>query len=190
MKCCERVIVTVTMDERENPYVLEDKFQLFALSKQMITSLIDIAGQEKIEIKDPVCLYGYPSYRYRDNPAMAHLERYLFRSGRKKFEEKQSNIRIYCATDPKEETECAAQRIRSLVRNRGYRYRDIAVVVSNMDVYGDEIEKIFSVYGIPVFMDYKRSILLNPFVEYVRSILAMADKNFAQENVFRFLRTG
>ena len=190
MKCCDKVVVTVTMDERENPYVLEDKFQLFALSKQMVCALVQTAKDEKIEICDPVCLYQHPVYRYRENPAMAYLERWLFRPGRNKFTEDQSNIRIFCATDPKEETECAAQRIRSLVRNHGYRYRDIAVVVSNMEVYGDEIEKVFSMYGIPIFMDYKRSILLNPFVEYVRSILAMADKNFAQENVFRFLRTG
>lgn len=190
MKYCDRVIVTVTMDERENPYVLEDKFQLFALSKQMIISLTDLARRERIHIEDPICLYAYPVYRYRQHEAMAYLERYLFRTGKHSYEKEQSDIRIYCAEDPKEETECAAQRIRSLVRNRGYRYRDIAVVVSNMDVYGDEIEKIFQVYKIPVFMDYKRSILLNPFVEYVRSVLAMADKNFAQENVFRFLRTG
>ena len=190
MKNCKKVMVTVTMDERENPYVLEDKFRLFALSHQMVMALIRTAREEKIEVEDPVTLYDKPVYRFRDNPVMAHLERNLFRTRRQPFKEEQKNIRIYLASDPKEETECAASRIRSLVRNNGYRYKDIAVVVSNMEVYGDEIEKIFSVYDIPHFMDYKRSILLNPFVEYVRSILAMADNNFSQENVFRFLRTG
>lgn len=39
-------------------------------------------------------------------------------------------------------------------------------------------------------MDHKRSILLNSFVEYVRSLLAMVEQNFSYESVFRYLRTG
>ena len=35
MHHCEKVLVTVTMDEREDPYVLEDKFRLFAMSKHL-----------------------------------------------------------------------------------------------------------------------------------------------------------
>ena len=49
--------------------------------------------------------------------------------------------------------------------------------------------KRFAAYGIPVFMDHKRSILLNPFIEYLRSLLDMAVQNFTYESVFRFLRT-
>lgn len=40
-----------------------------------------------------------------------------------------------------------------------------------------------------VFMDHKRSILLNSFVEYIRSLLNMVKDNFSYESVFRFLRT-
>ena len=39
-------------------------------------------------------------------------------------------------------------------------------------------------------MDHKRSILLNSCVEYIRSLLAMAEQNFTYESVFRYLRTG
>ena len=35
----------------------------------------------------------------------------------------------------------------------------------------------------------KRSILLNSFVEYIRSLLNMVKDNFSYESVFRFLRT-
>ena len=79
--------------------------------------------------------------------------------------------------------------IRALVRKEGYRYREIGVIVSNMDVYGDDLEQAFAMYEIPAFMDHKRSILLNSFVEYIRSLLDMAEQNFTYESVFRFLRT-
>ena len=34
------------------------------------------------------------------------------------------------------------------------------------------------------------SILLNSFVEYLRSLLGMVEQNFTYESVFRYLRTG
>ena len=40
------------------------------------------------------------------------------------------------------EVECAAQRIRFLIRKKEYRYREIAVIASDMNFYADEIENI------------------------------------------------
>lgn len=83
-----------------------------------------------------------------------------------------------------------AAQIRRLIREEGYRYRDIAVITSDMNAYAVHLEKAFDTFGIPMFMDHKKSILLNAFVEYVRSLLAMVDEGFSYESVFRFLRTG
>ena len=52
-----------------------------------------------------------------------------------------------------------AEEIRKLIRKERYRYREIGVIVSDMNVYGDYLEQAFETYGIPVFMDHKRSIL-------------------------------
>ncbi len=190
MKVCQKVFVTVTIDGREDPFVLEDKFRLFALSKQMVTSLVQIAGSEKVWIEDAVDLCGTPVRRFRENPALAYLEAGLFRYENKSYGDQQQNVRLYAAQNPAAETECAAQRIRFLVRKKGYRYRDIAVIAGDMNIYGDEIERVFARYDIPVFMDYKRSVLLNSFVEYLRSLLNMAEQNFTVDGVLRFLRTG
>lgn len=186
---CQKVMITVTMDKREDPYVMKDKYQLFALSKQMVTSLVKIAGEEKVLVEEPVCLYQELVWRFRNAPALAFLEKELFRYSGRTYREKQSNVRIYAATNPRMEVECAAQRIRFLIRKKEYRYREIAVIASDMNLYADEIEKTFREYEIPVFMDYKRNVLLNSFVEYIRSLLAMAEQNFSAESVFRFLRT-
>ena len=71
---CQKVMITVTMDKREDPYVMKDKYQLFALSKQMVTSLVKIAGEEKVLVEEPVCLYQEPVWRFRNAPALALLE--------------------------------------------------------------------------------------------------------------------
>mgnify|MGYP001859527860 FL=1 len=187
---CEQVILTVEMDEREDPFTYRHPYQLFALSKQMVTSLAEIAREERIEIREPVCLYRKPLWRFRENPAMAFLESNLFRYSSRTFEGEQGSVSLHEARNPRAEAEYVAGEIRRLMRTKGYRYREIAVIAADMNVYADALEKACGGYEIPVFMDHKKSILLNSFVEYLRSLLAMAEQNFTYESVFRHLRTG
>ena len=189
MRRCRNVVITVLMDDRENPFSYRHPYQLFALSKHMVVSLVEIAREEKVAIEEPEYLYQRPVFRFRNNDALAFLERNLFRHGQKAYRKEQQAIAVHGARNPKEEAFAAAGEIRALIRRDGYRYRDIGVIVSNMDVYGDYLEQAFEAYDIPAFMDHKRSILLNSFVEYIRSLLNMAEQNFTCESVFRFLRT-
>ena len=189
MRCCRDVIVTVTMDDREDPYVYTHPYQLFAISRQMVTSLIRIARESSIEVKEPVCLYSRPLPRFRGNDALAFLERSLFRYGQSVYGGEQEAVSVHVARNPEEEALAVAGRVRNLVRTKGYRYREIGVIASDMNAYGDYLEQAFDMYGIPVFMDHKRSILLNSFVEYIRSLLHMVQQRFSYESVFRFLRT-
>lgn len=187
---CKKVIVTVTIDEKENPYTFTHPYQLFALSKRMVTGLVSLAKEERTEIDDAVCLPQNPPYRFRENPSMTFLEKHLFRYTTESFSKEQDSISLHCAKMPKDEVAFVMQEIRRLVRVKGYRYRDIAVIAGNISTYADYMEKTAKMYDVPIFMDYKRSVLLNSFVEYIRSLLAMAEKNLTYESVFRFLRTG
>lgn len=180
---CEKIMVTVTMD------ICRKKIALFDMSEKMIDSLTKIAYECKTEVDNPVKLYEKPVYRFRENEALDFLESNLFRYSGKKYDKAQDNIRIYSAKNAKEEIDFVAQEIRRMARTKGMRYKDFAVIVSDMNTYANYIEKAFATYDIPVFMDYKRSILLNSFVEYLRSLLAMAEQNFTYESVFRYLRT-
>lgn len=200
LKACERVMITVTMDEREDPFVYSHPYQLFALSKQMVTSLTAAAREAGAAVDDPVYLYGKPPKRFEHNEQMAFLESELFRYTGKQYSvlepadegdgQARESISLHEARSPRQEAQYAAEEIRRLVREKGYRYRDIAVITADMNVYADALERACRLFDIPVFMDHKKSILLNAFVEYIRSFLAMAEQNFTYESVFRFLRTG
>lgn len=190
MGYCLDMFVTVVMDSREDAFRYTHPYQLFALSKQMVTSLVQIAGERKVEIADPVCVYDRPIYRFRNNPELGFLEEELFRYSRKQYPKETKKLSVYVAGNPGMEARLTAQNIRKMVREHGYHYRDIAVICSEMSVYADHLERACRAYQIPVFMDDKKSILLNAFVEYVRSLLAMAEQDFSYASVFRFLRTG
>ena len=197
LKVSEKVIVTVEIDRREDPFIYRHPYQLFALSKQMVTSLVKTAQDAGAEVEESVCLYEKVPYRFRENPEMAFLESELFRYSRRQYKKKKEEsetcsgaISLHETKNPREEARYVAESIRKLVREKDYRYRDIAVIAADLNLYADALEKACELFEIPVFMDHKKSILLNSFVEYLRSLLAMAEQNFTYESVFRHLRTG
>lgn len=189
LKICEEVKISVTIPPEEDPYVYKGPYQLFSLSKEMTTKLLKICKEEKVEVKEAEVLNGRIPYRFRNNAPLAFLESHLFRYKREIYKEEQEQIQIHCAVSPKQEVEFVSGEIRRLIREKGYRFREIALIMSDPDTYADDIGTVFAGCDIPVFMDRKRSVLLNPFVDYVRSVVAMVQKGFTYESVFRFLRT-
>ena len=97
---CEKVMITVTMDGRENPYVYEHPYQIFALGKQMVTSLMKIAGEKKTEIEEPICLFERPVYRFRDCSEMAFLETELFRYSGAKYNGSCESVSLHEVRSP------------------------------------------------------------------------------------------
>ena len=59
------------------------------------------------------------------------------------------------ARNPREEAmKAAGKSSETWFGQKGYRYRDIGVIVSNMEVYGDDLGSgIYDLYEIPVFME-------------------------------------
>lgn len=183
---CEKVSVTVTMDVRE-PFLYKEKsHQLFYMSHKMIRSLCDLTK----DILDPVWIAPGSKSRHARAEALAFLEQNIFRYHKKTFSGKQDSIRIFCAGDPVREMEETARRILRLVREKGCRYGEIAVVTGDLETYGSLARQAFEDAGIPFFVDEKHSILMNPFVEYIRAALEMAAQGFSYESVFRYLRCG
>jgi ATP-dependent helicase/nuclease subunit B len=188
--CCEKVIVTITIDQRENPYKMDGEHRLFHLSKITVNKLQQIAKECQAEREKDYFIKGEPVYRYRNNEALAFLEKYLFRYKERTYEKFQDDIQIHLCQNPVGEIEYAVREIYRLVREEGYQYREIAVVASDIEVFGEYAKKVLKEAKIPCFIDSKRSIFTNPFVEMLRAALLVIEKDFSYETVFRYLRTG
>ena len=190
LQVCRKIIVTVTIDSREDVHQSAEDYQLFALSKKTVQSLEKIAREVGCEIEDPYILPDVPVKRQAGNPELSFLEQNLFRRSGNTWKKSCGNIVLARADDPESEVRYLAGMIRSLVRMEGIKYRDIAVITGEMSAYQNYVRRIFPEYGIPYFMDESRNILMNTFVEYIRSLLDMAEQDFSYESVFRFLRSG
>ena len=182
----DRVCVTVTMDEREDAFTPGKPHQLFFMSKQMIRTF---AGLTK-NLDDPVYLKSSGKSRFSQAPAMQFLEKNIFRYRKGTYEKEQQEIQIFAAASPLEEMREAARRMAQLVRTCGYRYGEIAVITGNLEEYARLASQVFEEADIPYFIDEKHSVLMNPFVEYLRAAMEMAVQGFPYESVFRYLRCG
>jgi ATP-dependent helicase/nuclease subunit B len=100
------------------------------------------------------------------------------------------NIGFFYAVNPYEEVKTTADMIISDVRDRGYRWKDIALVTGEDNQYAINVEKVFSEYEIPCFMDRKRDIINHPLLVMILSILDIAIKNYKKEDIIRFLKCG
>ncbi|MDO5337269.1 MAG: helicase-exonuclease AddAB subunit AddB [Eubacteriales bacterium] len=188
---CERVYVTVTLDAREDPYLQGSPYSLFSMSKKMIQKLVNTAREVKgCVIEEPVRLKAGGKSRFARNEALSFLEQNLFRYRQQTFTGKQKAIRIYAASNPREEMEETARKILELVREENFLYREISIVAGNLQEYASVTRQVFEDVGIPCFIDEKHSVLMNPFVEYIRAAMNLAVENYSYESVFRYLRCG
>lgn len=194
MELSRMVIVSVTLGEGENPYRIMGEQELFYLSKKTVRDLQKWAQKRNVRQAEDVYLGKGGLPRFRESRELAHLEKQLFRYPLKPYEESQKDsipaIQIREAMSPAGEVRGACILIKRLVLEQNYSYRDIAVVTGELETYGDFFEREAATYDIPVFIDRTRGILLNPFLEYIRSALRIVLQNFSYESVFHYLRSG
>ncbi len=194
MKICPRIWITVTLDAGVSPYGEIHEHELFAVSRRLVQGVSAAAMRAYREgsgmIEPPVVLGKEGCPRFRREGALAHLERNLFREKRRTYRGEPEEISLHVSPNPASEVHFAARTISRLVRERGLRYREIAVITGNMSSYDNYVRKIFPLYEIPAFLDETRHILLNPCLEFIRGALEMAERDFSCESVFRCLRAG
>ncbi|MCH5258580.1 MAG: helicase-exonuclease AddAB subunit AddB [Lachnospiraceae bacterium] len=198
IRLTNRVIITVTVDDRENPYHLDGEHKLFHLSKKTVADLRKLTEEVGVREDKPVWCTGRIGDRlprFAQNAELSHLERNLFRYPADVYGEVVENLHLYEASTPREEIRQTCIAIRKLLaesekKGTGLHYRDIAVVTGNMEAYGSAAEEEFAKFGIPIYLDHTRGILRNPFAEYIRSALRIVLQDFSFESVFHYLRTG
>ena len=172
-----------------------DPCSLFASTEQTYCELLRICYGCKLPLAEPVILDK--PLRFSDAPALATLEANLVSD--KPFDSAQDRpgqptpadgaIQIAACGNIRAEMLWAAARIRTLAKDNGYRYRDIAVVVPDMDAYQHYIESAFTQYDLPYFLDRPRRMKTHPVTELIGSALQAAGGGFALSDVLSYLKS-
>lgn len=214
MKQCIDVHLTVLLDVCGKRDVLlpTEEQELFYLSAKTIRELKHLALENGVKVLPDTVITEAIPYRYRkatiadaskELPQMLiHLEKHLFRNETVVCEDVGENggdadeslspsscIRIASAANSLDEMRHVAITMERLIREKGYRYKDMAVVTGDLETYRNAAERVFTMFHIPFFVDKTTPILLNPFVEYLRSILRILTENYSYEGMFGYFRS-
>ncbi len=190
MPICNEIWVSLTIDEKENFFHSKGVQELFDMPKKTIRVLMELAQQTHTEVLDPVVITGGEKKRFKDAPALYFMEQNLFRSSYQRKFDATDEIQLFSIKNPKDELTWAARKINELVQEKGYRYRDIAVVSGDVETYGNYAEQVCRKYKIPYFLDTTKEVLFHPFIEFIRAILEVISNDFSYNSVMRLLRTG
>ncbi|MDD4335644.1 MAG: exodeoxyribonuclease V subunit gamma, partial [Desulfotomaculaceae bacterium] len=165
-----------------------DETGMFYPIRETYESLCQLAAREGVLVERPLVLDGSDKIRYL-SPEIAHLEKHFFSYPAPKWNDAGGGVTLATAANPKAETEGVAREITALCRDAGYRYRDVIILLRDLDHYADLISSVFADHGIPVFIDQKRPVMHHPLVELVRAALEVIVSDWSFDPVFRFLKT-
>lgn len=187
MKKAKKVSITLPMDR---VYGLTEKVRTshpFYESIQMYQRLMGICEGEKLTYKTKFLTPVYEEGLLA--PEFIHLEENYLKPYQQPFKEESNAIRLNTYSCRMEEVEAVAKRIVSLVRDEGYRYHDIALIVGDVAEYKSLIQSSFKEYEIPYFLDIKRNIHTNSLVAAIEGVLDVVTGSYSYKSMMAFLRT-
>ena len=177
------VTVALTCDKLEED---EGGTGIFSPARRTARQLLRLAKDRGVPAQVEV-LTGDRTGR---SAALAHLEGQLFTARPAPLEEGGEEITLFTANTPYSEVEWTAAEILRLVREEGFRFRDIAVCARSLEGCGPTIETVFARYGIPVFLSRMSDILEKPILTLITAALDTVSGGYRYDDLFRCLKTG
>ena len=142
----------------------------------------------KLTLKAPIILND-PA-RFTNSADLCRIEKQLFDTTKPEPVKSDGSVQITAAPNTRTEVIAVARQILDLVRNHKYRFRDIAVIVADLQSYQHYIEAAFTDYQISFFIDRPKPLDRHPVVELITSTLQTIINNYSFADVFAYLKSG
>ena len=98
-------------------------------------------------------------------------------------------VQIYAAANIQRECLLAAQNIKKLIMHRGYRYKDIAVIVRDEEQYTPYLKRAFEELEIPYFKDARHDVANEPLMLFCHFALKAVAENFRLDDVMSCIKS-
>lgn len=191
--------ITLLLDPRasalEATTLPRESHSLFARTERTLVKLRELLQAAGIVIEEHVRLESDRAHRFRAT-ALQRLERHLFRSRPPPSTASDASphpeIRVIEATDRRTEVRAAVDEIRRLMRESDppLRYRDVAIIVRDLEAYHELLSSAMRTEGIPFFLDRRQSTGSHPFIILLRGLLRFHADDLRLNDVRAVLKTG
>ena len=165
----------------------------FDLDKRLTASLIQLAADNSIDIS---CEEIPASYQTQKSETIKRMERSLWKDVLSAEERAENaafvpeDLTIVCAANPYYEAESAAAYVWHLIRDLGYRMREIQLIANDEGAMQPIIRRVFEEYGLPVFADTSRDITDSAAVGFIVNLLEFLVHRKSSQYLFAMLKTG
>ena len=119
---------------------------------------------------------------------LGYLNQNYLKTYVKPYPSPQDQVVTSAYSSREEEIEQTARQIQSLIRDKGYRYKDIAVLVGDLNMYQSSLVSLFKEYQIPLFLDNKRSIHTNSLVAVILGVLEVLTSSWRYKGMMSLLK--
>lgn len=180
--------------QRSQPPEPHDLFYRTWQTCQQLRQTFEQAG---VPIEEPLLLAPAEQQRFAARPLLAHVEAQLFATTpRIKPPQRGKDIELdlVAAPDRRAEVEAVARKIADLTRvapqGHALRYRQIGVIVRDLEPYHDLFATVFAAHDIPYFLDRRRGVSHHPLVELVRALLRLLVEDWPIDAAASLLKSG
>lgn len=188
----------------EQVYRLIGELMIYANSVTItLTHPIDLFTKDKdifsinIKTKDKLCEMAKNQFKiiecyYKQDKSkeILTIEEKLFAYSPNKYLDGISDIGIYQCKDIYREMDELCLYIINLVQENKYRWKDICILTNNLNNYEFLIKRYTQEYGIPCFMDTKKSISDKPLPILLINTLKVILYNYPYEEIFSLIKSG
>ena len=186
-------IITSIIEQSDNTYITlcTDNLEMtnyegdkFSAVKKTAAKLIKAAEELGVDVK---------AKPFDDlstlKPEFEALSMGIYNPSSKPFEGESERSEIIECANIYEECDRAALQIKKLIMNKGYRYKDIAVIVRDEDKYIPALKKSFSSLDIPFFKDKRRDVTHEPLMLFCHFALKSCVDNFRLDDVMSCIKS-
>ena len=163
----------------------KDGTGLFSNVKKEIRQIKKIADNFGIKTAPPEVFTDYLRF---DNDALVAVE-HILRDEDYELTENGDDVTICKADTIYDEVDFAARTIKKMVRLNKYRYRDITVIVRDIESYRQLFDSAFNRYGIPCYLDKRADNIDLMLTSYLDNVIKTAVIGFSQDVIFSLLKS-
>ena len=165
----------------------------FGLDERLTASLGQLGAENNIDVSYEEIPASYESHK---SETVRRMERSLWKDVLSR-EEKAENadfvpedLTVVCAANPYYEAESAAAYVWHLIRDCGYKMREIQLIANDEGAMQPVIRRVFEEYGLPVFADTSRDITDSAAVGFIVNLLEFLVHRKSTQYLFAMLKTG
>ncbi len=180
--------VTVTLPaDKATPLADTAIGGLFAPGLRTLQQLREVASENGVTVEKPLLL---EQNHRTQNEALRRLEAGMFLPRAEVTDTVASAVTVTPCPDTYAECAAAARTVRRLLREKGYRASDVAIVVRDLDRYRGILDRALRREDVPFYMDIPQDVYTAPLVSVCLSALRIAANGLQTEELLRICKSG